>query len=259
MTDSTLITGASAGIGLELARQFARHGHDLVLVARRKSRLDELAKSLRQEFTVNCTVLAMDLADQGACAALHDKVTQRGLEVGILVNNAGVLSGGGFRNSKQADLDRMIELNIAVPTRLCRIFLEPMVRRGSGRIMNVASIAAFQPVPSLAVYAATKAYVLSFTDALTIELKGKGVTATALCPGFTDTDMMRDAEGQSSIPDFLVMQPEQVAAAGYAACLRGDAIEVPGIGYSVATASTRLLPRWLVRRASGFALRGKRA
>lgn len=250
-----LITGASAGIGQELARVFANHGHDLVLVARRKTRLNELARELRGEHGVQCTTMAADLSAQGACEALYQQILDADIDIEILVNNAGVLCPGAFRRNSLEDIDGMITLNIAVPTRLCRLFLEPMLARSSGRILNVASIAAFQPAPSLAVYAATKAYLLSFTDALVIELQGKGVTATTLCPGFTDTDMLRDSEGNTSIPDMLVATPQEVARAGYAACMAGDPIEVPGMVNTLFTTGTRLLPRWLVRRASAMVTR----
>ena len=205
MSDATLITGASAGIGREVARVFAKRGHDLVLVARRKNRLQELAQELQEAHGTQCMVVALDLAAAGACRRLYDEVAAQGIEIDVLVNNAGLLTGGAFRRSEQQALDAMIELNIAVPTRLCRLYVEDMVARGAGRIVNIASIGAFQAVPSLAIYAATKAYLLSFTEALSVELTGKGVTATVVCPGFTDTDMMRDVEGSTNVPSILVM------------------------------------------------------
>ena len=256
--NTALITGASAGIGLELAGVFAANGHDLVLVARRKSRLQTLARSLRKAHGTQCMVVALDLAANHACQQLYDHLAARDIAVEVLVNNAGILRGGAFRRSEKDDLDRMIELNIAVPTRLCRLFLDAMVERGSGRILNVASLGAFQPVPSLAVYSATKSYVLSFTEALSVELAGKGVTATAFCPGFTDTDMMRDAEGRTSVPDMLIMQPDRVARSAYAACMRGDAVEVPGMVNTIASTGSQLMPRWLLRGLSGVVVRGGR-
>lgn len=255
---TALITGASAGIGYELARVFAGHGHDLVLVARREEQLKQLAGALSEQHGVACTIVALDLTADGACRQLYDQVTERGIAVEILVNNAGLLRGGAFRRSDPDDLDAMIELNIAVPTRLCRLFLDAMVKRGSGRILNVASLGAFQPVPSLAVYAATKAYLLSFTEALAVELSGKGVTATALCPGFTDTDMMRDEQGRTSVPRALAMQPGQVARAAYDACMHGAVVKLPGILNTVVGTTTQLMPRWLVRDLSGAVLRGGR-
>ncbi|NNF60488.1 MAG: SDR family oxidoreductase [Gammaproteobacteria bacterium] len=255
---TALITGASAGIGTALARVFAEHGHDLVLVARREPLLRELADSLHGEFGVTCTVQATDLAAEGSCRELFDRVNADGIEVEILVNNAGVLKGGAFRRSDPLDNEAMIALNIAALTRLSRLFVEPMVARGSGRIMNVASLGAFQPVPSLAVYSATKAYVLSFTEALGVELTGKGVTTTVLCPGFTDTDMVRDEQGRTPVAKSLIMPTEPVARAGYKACMRGDAIVVPGWANRIASSASQVAPRWLVRAVSGRAARGGR-
>jgi len=253
----TLITGASAGIGLELARVFAEHGHNLVLVARRESRLQELARSLESEHGIDCLVVVLDLAADGACQKLYDQVAAH-LEIDVLVNNAALLRGGAFRRSKQSDIDAMINLNIAVPTRLCRLFLDAMVERGNGRILNIASLGAFQPVPSLAVYSATKSYLLAFTEALGVELTGKGVTTTVLCPGFTNTDMVRDEQGKTSVPEILIMPPDRVARAAYAACMQGDAIKVPGLTNALASTGSQLVPRWLVRRLSGIIVRGGR-
>ena len=255
---TAIITGASSGIGLALARVYARHGYELVLVARRESRLQELAGSLQTEHGTNCVVMAMDLASGGACRRLYDQVMANNIVVDVLVNNAGILRGGAFRRSRQEDLDAMIELNIAVPTRLCRLFVDGMVERGHGRILNVASLGAFQPVPSLAVYSAAKSYLLSFTEALHVELSGKGVTATALCPGFTDTDMVRDPDGRTPVPTSLIMQPDRVARIAYAACSRGDAVVVPGVVNTIASTATQLMPRWLVRGLSGSAVRAGR-
>jgi short-subunit dehydrogenase len=257
-TTATLITGASAGIGRSMAMVFAEKGHDLVLVARREAELRTLADTLRDKYETQCSVIALDLAADGACQRLHDEITNEGIEIDVLVNNAGVLRGGAFRRSVQDDIDQMIALNIDVPTRLCRLFLDDMLSRGRGRILNVASIGAFQPVPSLAVYSATKAYILSFTEALAVELSGKPVSATVLCPGFTDTDMMRDEQGNTNIPGTLIMQPDRVARAAYAACMRGDVIEVPGVVNSIATTGAQLMPRWLLRGLSGIVVRGGR-
>ena len=256
--NTTLITGASAGIGMEIARVFAEKGHDLVLVARRETQLQELADTLAAKHSVGCIVLPMDLTADGACRQLYDQVAARGIDIDVLVNNAGLLWGGAFRRSEHAEIYAMIELNIRVPTQLCRLFLEPMVERGRGRILNVASVGAFQPVPSLAVYAATKAYMLSFTEALGVELTGKGATTTVLCPGFTDTDMVRDEQGQTTVPKMLIMPPQRVARAAYAACMSGDAVEVPGVANTIASTGAQLMPRWLVRSLSGMAVRGGR-
>ncbi|MEO0996116.1 MAG: SDR family oxidoreductase [Pseudomonadota bacterium] len=260
--DSTaLITGASAGIGRHLAAEFARHGHDLVLVARRRDALESLADEMRDAHGVAVSVMPADLAPDGAADALADALADRPID--ILVNNAGVLSSGMFRRMDAAAIDNMLRVNLAALTTLCHRFAQPMVEQGSGRILNIASIAAFQPVPTLAVYAATKAYVLSLSESLSVELADTGVTVTAVCPGFTDTTMLRgsvDGSGEKSrIPEATVLSPEQVARDAYKACLSGDAVKVPGLGYALTMATSRLLPRWVLREAGKLALKsGKR-
>ncbi|MEM6810276.1 MAG: SDR family oxidoreductase [Pseudomonadota bacterium] len=246
----TLITGASAGIGKAIAERFASEGHNLVLVARRLPELTTLADKLTHDHGIDAVPLALDLSDDDASEDLIEALGDR--DVDIVVNNAGVLSSGSFRRMDRDRIESMIELNIVSLTEMCRTFSERLAERGGGRIVNVASIAAFHPVPTLAVYAATKAYVLSLSEALSLELAHKGVTVTAVCPGFTDTNMLRtpvqEAAGKIKIPDFTMLEPETVAKAAYKACMRGDAIEVPGIGYSIVMATTGVLPRWVKRR-----------
>ena len=252
MTDNgyTLITGASAGIGKAIAERFASNGHDLVLVARRQPELEALAARLAHDHGIHAVPIPADLADDDAAEDLLEALGER--DVGIVINNAGVLTSGSFRRMDGDAIEAMIELNVLSLTRMCRAFAERLVERGGGRIVNVASIAAFQPVPNLAVYAATKAYVLSLSESLSIELARKGVSVTAICPGYTDTDMLRgpvtESAGKINIPEFTVLDPETVARATYKACMRGDAIEVPGMGYSAAMAVTGVLPRWIKRR-----------
>ena len=253
---TALITGASAGIGERMAHVFAANGHDLVLVARRKTALDKLARRLRKCHRVEVRVQPADLAADDAPQTLFDALADTSID--ILVNNAGVLSGGAFRKMDGADIDSMVRLNVGALTQLCRLFVEPMIERGGGRILNVASIAAFQSVPTLAVYAATKAYVLSLGEALSIELGRHGVSVTTVCPGFTDTDMLRggiEAQDDSGgVNELLVMTPARVAQDAYAACMAGTTIKVPGIHYATATATSRLLPRWALRGVTRLAL-----
>lgn len=257
MTDAsyTLITGASAGIGKAIAEKFASEGHNLVLVARRLPELTALADKLSHDHGIDAVPVAADLSDDDAVEDLLEGLGDRDVE--ILINNAGVLTGGSFRRMDRDRIESMLELNIMALTEMCRTFAERFAERGAGRIVNLASVAAFQPVPNLAVYAATKAYVLSLSEALSIELARKGVTVTAVCPGYTDTNMLRgsfqEADGKINIKEFTVLEPETVARATYKACMRGDAIEVPGIGYSVAMAATSVMPRWLKRRLTKMA------
>ena len=256
MPGTVLITGASAGIGRALAFEFARHGHDLILVARRAEVLESLSSELSAKHQVACTVLPTDLALEGAAAVLEQAVQQHRLQVDVLVNNAGVAESGAFADMDPAALDRLIALNIASLTRTTRTFLPPMLEQGWGRVLNVASVAGFQPVVGLGAYAASKAFVLSLTESLAEELRGTGVRVGALCPGLTDTDMVADVSAYGSdlpeVPKALLSDPNEVARQGYACCMRGEVIRVPGIVNRVATFASEVQPRWLNRTIGGF-------
>ncbi len=250
-----LVTGASSGIGTELARAFARRRYDLVLAARTESAIEALGRELADTHAVRVKTLPVDLSEPGAPQAMAEALDRAGVEIGILVNNAGVLSEGPFADGALDAQLNLIEVNIVALTALMRLFLPAMVARGEGRILNIASIAAFMPVPQLAVYAAAKAYVLSLTEAVGQELKGTGVTATALCPGLTDTAMMRRSELGRPIPSMMMMSAKDVAEAGCAACLKGEAVLVPGLANKLITGGAPLAPKALVR-AIGGALNG---
>lgn len=258
-SETALITGASAGIGTELARCFAAGGHDLVLTARREDRLLELGADLERTYGVTVVALPADLLEPDAPTRLHDQLSRRSIRVDTLVNNAGVTSVGSFHDTEPQTLARLVQLNVASLVGLSALLVPGMVERGHGRVLNVASVAGFQPVPSMAVYAASKAFVLSLSEAQSEELRGTGVTVTALCPGLTDTDMVRDALDDRPeaelLPSFLVMSPRRVAEAGYRACMSGKVLEVPGMANEWMTQWTRLQPRWLVRMMGGFAAR----
>ena len=247
-----LITGASSGIGAELAQAFAKRRHPLVLVARREALLMALAATLRDAHGIDVLPVAMDLSKKRAPERLVQRLADANLNVDVLVNNAGVARTGAFATMDQTQLHDMIALNIRTLTSLTHLFLPAMLARGQGRILNVASVASFQPVPSLAVYAATKAFVLSFTEALSEELKGKGVTVTALCPGLTNTDMVQDLPSGASLPAFMISNPADVAEEGYQACLGGEVIRVPGAVNQMAVAWSEFQPRWLVRTVAGY-------
>jgi short-subunit dehydrogenase len=252
---TVLITGASSGIGEELARCFAHGGYDLVLVARSADKLELLATRLSTECGVKTTVIPADLSVAGAAAKLLAAVKRKKISVDILVNNAGVLESGAFTQITPERHQQLINLNISGLTDMLAHFAPPMVERGSGRILNVASIAAFQPVPALATYAATKAYVLSLSESLAEEFRGTGVTVTALCPGITATNMVatvQEANSQlAALPGFFIGQVEQVAREGYEACLRGDVIKVPGVLNLAGTLASRATPKWLLRKITG--------
>lgn len=250
-----LVTGASAGIGEAIAAELAAAGHDLVLVARRTARLRALARDLQQEHDVVAHVRTADLLETGAVARLERRLSREGLAVDVLVNNAGLLEAGPFLAMEPAVLDRMLQLNVGVLTAMLAHFLPAMRERGSGRIMNVASIAAFQPLVGLASYAATKAYVLSLGEALTEELRGSGITVTTLCPGVTDTAMIAHAADEApafgELPRVLIGEPTAVARAGVRGLLSGETIVVPGALNRATTLFSDNLPRRLRRRLVG--------
>jgi short-subunit dehydrogenase len=251
-----LVTGASAGIGRELALVFAEHGHDLVLVARTRSKLEALADEITERFGRRADVIAMDLTEDDAAGRLFAEIVERGYEVEVLVNNAGTGEVMKFHEVDRSVIDNILRLNVVSLTHLARLFVEPMVERGHGRILNVASVAAFQPTPRLSVYGATKAFVLSLTEALSVELADKGVTVSTLCPGFVDTDLVRhlgEELGQPDfVPSFLMLDPREVAREGYEACMRGEVVHISGKSYELVVQLLRLQPRWLVRTFTGF-------
>ena len=256
---TALVTGASSGIGEALARRFAQEGYGLVLVARRSERLQALATALSAAHGVKVTVAVADLSRPEAPAQLAAAMQRARRPIDVLVNCAGVLQHGRFVDTPATRHRELIELNVVALTSMLAHFVPPMVRRGRGRVLNVASIAAFQPVPSLATYAATKAYVLSLTESLAEELQGTGVTATALCPGITATHMLA-AAGRSSpqlrrLPAVAIGSADEVAAEGVDACLRGEVIRVPGALNLATVLAGRALPRWLLRRVSGAVVR----
>ena len=254
--ETVLITGASSGIGEALARVFAEHGHDMILVARSADKLEQLADELAAEHEVIVSVRPADLSELGSAASLANSLRREGLYVDILVNNAGVLEHGLFIDMSPEDHQRMVQLNVAGLTAILAQFVPDMAARESGRILNVASIGAFLPIPSLATYAATKAYVLSLSEALGEELRSSGITVTALCPGITETHMVTDApslaESLRHVRGLVVGDANTVARQGYKACMKGASIVVPGTLNLTSTLTSRALPKWLVRRLSGL-------
>ena len=244
MTDrsTAVVTGASGGIGEALARQLASKGHRVVLVARSVDKLSALASELGN----STLVLAMDLSEAESAGKIVDTVGP----IDILVNNAGYGDFGPFAQADAVKIRQMMNLNIVCLTMLTRLALPSMLERGHGRIMNVASTAAFQPGPLMAVYYASKAYVLSFTEALAEELHGTGVTATALCPGPTASGFQAAAgmERSKLVVDRKLPTATEVAAFGYRAMQRGDVVAVPGARNKVLAASIRFAPRPIVRK-----------
>jgi uncharacterized protein len=245
---TALITGASGGIGEALAQRFARDGFDLVLVARTEAKLQALAGELARSYGITAHVLAYDLSDPAAPRRLVEQLAARTIAVDILVNNAGFATYGPFA---ELDLDgglRMLQVNIVTLTHLTRLLLPGMLARKRGRILNVASTAAFMPGPLMAVYYASKAFVLSFSEALHNELQGSGVTVTALCPGPTSTGFQARAQMEQSklVRRRQIMGVDEVADAGYVALLKGQPVVIPGLMNRIQTLLPRLLPRRLV-------------
>lgn len=241
---TALVTGASSGIGLDLSRELAKHSHDVVLVARTAAKLQEIAGEL-QKPGVNAHVIASDLSRPGAAEDIVSELKRRNIEIDLLVNNAGYgLTGPFAGNDLQREL-AMIQVNIVALTHLTKLLLRPMVARRRGRILNVASTAAFQPGPLMAVYYATKAYVLSFSEAIADELRNSGVTVTTLCPGPTQTGFAEVAKMTESRL-FTMMRPmssEEVARAGYRGMMSGKRLVIPGAKNKMLVQSLRVSPR----------------
>jgi uncharacterized protein len=242
-----LITGASAGLGVEFARQLAKRGHSLVLAARRKERLEGLAEELG-----NARAVAIDLSKHDAAAKLTADLGAAGEQVDILVNNAGFGLIGRFAKADAERLREMIDLNVGALTDLCRALAPGMIERQSGGIINVASTAAFQPGPKMAVYFATKAFVLSFTEALHEEWKDRGINVSALCPGPTRTEF-GEVAGIQTLGQFdrLSMDAEPVVRAGLEGLEANRAVVIPGAVNKAGAWSTRFAPRFLVRKIAG--------
>lgn len=242
---TALITGASSGIGLDFARLFAEGGYDVVLVARTESKLKALADELGTKHGVRALAVAADLADPAAPGRLMERLEAEGVQVDVLVNNAGYAGYGAFAEmDARMELD-MIQVNIMALTALTKAVLPGMLARDSGRILNVASTAAFQPGPLMAVYYATKAYVLSFSEALANETQGTGVTITCLCPGPTKTGFQERAKMEESklVKGKEIMDSLTVARAGYEGLHEGRAVVIPGFMNKMLVQSVRFLPR----------------
>lgn len=237
----TLITGASSGIGLHLAREFAKHGHPLFIVAQVESELHNLSEELNSEFGVDVQYCALDLREEGAVERLAEQT--QGCPIEILVNNAGHGKRGKAWELPLEDDLSMLKLNVEAVLKLTKVFLPPMVQRGHGRILNTASVAGFEPGPNYAVYSSTKAFVLSYSEALATELAGTGVTVTALCPGPTDTDFFSKADmlNTRAFQQANLMAPQDVAKAAYQGLMDEERVVVPGFANKALVFSRRFL------------------
>jgi short-subunit dehydrogenase len=257
-TPVALVTGASSGIGLELARLLAADGHDLVLVARSAERLDQIARELGGRHGVRVESRPRDLSTPGAARALWQEVIGDGVAVNTLVNNAGVGLHGPLAEQDVDAVERLVTLNVAALTTLTRLALREMLARRSGRILNVASLVAYQPGgPREAVYYAAKSFVLSFSKGLARELRGSGVSVTALCPGPTDTPFERKSGATETAlyrwtPS---MSAEAVARAGYNGMMRGSAVVIPGLIAKLMAFAGELPPRRIALEVNRLLLR----
>lgn len=246
----TLITGASSGIGYELASVFAKNNHNLILVARSTEKLESLKTEIEKNFHVVAEVISMDLSKQNSADELYSIISKKKLSVDILVNNAGFGDHSLFLNEDPKKIEEMILLNILTLTKLTKLFLPDMVTRKYGKILNVASTAAFQPGPLMSVYYASKAYVLSFTEGLYEELKGTGVSVTALCPGPTESGFKSSANMSNVTLMEAIKLPtsKDVAEFGYKALMNDKAVAIHGFMNSVMAKSAGFVPRVILRK-----------
>lgn len=250
MNKSALITGASGGLGLEMARIFAREGYDLVLVARREDKLVALKSELEAAYRIKAAVFAKDLSQKDAANEVFSFTEARGILVDILVNNAGFGDYGPFTERAWQKQYEMVQLNITALMQLTHCYLKPMLARQSGKILNIASVASFQPGPLMSVYYATKAFVLSFTEALSVELRHSGITVTALCPGPTKTGFEEKAELNESglFKNLKTATAKEVAEYGYRQMQKNRVIAIQGFRNRSMLFMGKLAPRKLVRR-----------
>lgn len=243
--DTALVTGASGGIGAALTRQIASDGYDIVLTARRKHRLDEIAEEIEDHHGITTTVIAKDLAESNAPREMFEEVRDAGSHVHTLVNVAGFPVYGRFDETPIEEELEMMQVNMVALTHLSKLFVRPMIERGDGAILNVAGLAAYPPMPRLAVYAATKAYVLSFSEAIAHELADDGIQVTTLSPASVDTELYEKSEvGETNVADESSMNdPASVAAAGWKGLKNGDRLVRPSMRAKLLPQVFRTLPQ----------------
>jgi len=258
-TDMVLVTGASSGIGLELAKCFASEGCRLILVARKRDALHALAEELHRTHGTQAEVLTADLAESGAPSRIYEHLRTHGTKVDVVVNNAGFGAHGAFAELPVERQLEMLQVNVVALTHLSRLFLPGMLQRKHGGLLNVASTAAFQPGPGMAVYYASKAFVLSFSEAIAEELAGSGVTVTALCPGPTATNFAKAANARFSHGLMRSAMPaESVARIGHRAFRDQRAVAIAGWRNQLLAFSVRLAPRAVVRKLVNFINAGEK-
>lgn len=257
MNKTVLITGASSGIGLELSKLFARKGYNLVMVSQREENLEK-AKMLicKENSKVKVLTIAKDLGEVSAPKEIFEYTKNNSIHIDILVNNAGIQVYGNFHNTDIEDTLNLMYVNMFALTELTKLYVDEMVKRGEGKILNLASTGAFQPCPLNAVYCASKAFVLNFSEAIGEELKGTGVSVTTLCPGATRTNFAKRAHIEDiKLFSGRVMEPSKVALIGYNALMKKKSVVVTGIYNKLAAESVRFTPRNIVVKIGGYMMR----
>lgn len=254
MKQTTLITGATSGIGLELAKVFAKNAYDLVLVARNEEALKRTARELETAFHISAKTIARDLSNPSSAQEIFNQTLSLGIQIDVLVNNAGAGLNGKFIENKLEDELRIIQFNIASLTAFCHLFGKEMAKKGSGKILNVASTAAFQPGPLMSNYYASKAYVFMFSEGLRNELKKDGVTVTTLCPGPTQTEFFQRANMKNTVIAHVpyMLNPARVAGIGYAALMSGKKVVIAGLFNRLLAFSIRISPRGILISIARF-------
>jgi len=253
MAKTALITGASEGIGYELVKLFAKDGYDCVLVARNKQKMDQLAAEVEKNFGITTRVIAKDLSLPESAQEIFDELNAAGVPVDVLINNAGLGLCGDFAKSDMNMNMHLIQVNLLTLTKLTWLFLPGMLKRKSGKIMNVGSIASFAPSPNFALYNASKAYVLFFSEALREELKGTGVSVTCLCPGATATQWQARAGAVGiRLNKVRIVDAKIVAETGYKGLMKGKRVVVPGLDNKITVLSSQLAPRAMILKVAKF-------
>ena len=244
-----LITGASSGIGYELAKLFAKDKHNIILIARREERLKQLSRDLENDYQVKTMIVTKDLSRPQSAREIYDMLKQNDITIDYLINNAGFIVYGHFADTNWSEEYKMIQLHMETLTHLIKLFLPDMLRRKNGKILNIGSTGSFVPGPFNAVYCATKNYILSLSEAIAAEVNGTGVTVTALCPGGTKTEFAGKANSKnSSVHFFEVMEANRVAKIGYKALMKGKKVVIPGMLNKIQIFSIRFIPRILVSK-----------
>lgn len=247
-----LVTGASSGIGREIAKIFAKNGCNLTIIARRENRLKKLANEMNDKYNTDTFIISKDLASIKAADEVLSILKNNSLNVDILVNNAGFNEFGKFTKTRWEKELEMINLHIITTTRLIKLLLPHMIKRKFGRIMNVSSISGIVTTPTTSVYAGIKAFLLNFSESLNIELEGTGVSVTILCPGFTRTEITDSmTESANLFTKLILKSPEKVAKKAFNAAMEGRDISVPGLHYKIMNGLTRILPRKFVGKIAG--------